>query len=95
MIFCKLQKLKIKEISYFEGLFLHKFSKRKKERFFFCSNFLKIIFLGATMATSRAILMTIGQLSFYDQIKQMLIQSGYAKDNLATHFFSSFCAVSR
>ncbi|PAV79116.1 hypothetical protein WR25_03198 [Diploscapter pachys] len=51
------------------------------------------LFNGATMATSRAILMTIGQLSFYDQIKQMLIQSGYAKDNLATHFFSSFCAA--
>ncbi|VDM55433.1 unnamed protein product, partial [Angiostrongylus costaricensis] len=52
------------------------------------------IVLGATMATSRAILMTIGQLSFYDQIKQMLIESGIAKDNLYTHFTSSFCAAS-
>ncbi|CAD6187163.1 unnamed protein product [Caenorhabditis auriculariae] len=52
------------------------------------------MFNGATMATSRAVLMTIGQLSFYDQIKQMLIESGLAKDNLQTHFFSSFCAAS-
>lgn len=52
------------------------------------------LFNGATMATCRAILMTIGQLSFYDQIKQMLIESGIAKDNLATHFSSSFCAAS-
>ncbi|KAL6723920.1 hypothetical protein ANCDUO_09831 [Ancylostoma duodenale] len=46
------------------------------------------------MATSRAVLMTIGQLSFYDQIKQMLIESGIAQDNLYTHFSSSFCAAS-
>uniref|UniRef100_A0A915NCE9 Uncharacterized protein n=1 Tax=Meloidogyne javanica TaxID=6303 RepID=A0A915NCE9_MELJA len=30
------------------------------------------LFNGCTMATGRAILMTIGQLSFYDQIKQVL-----------------------
>lgn len=46
------------------------------------------------MATSRAILMTIGQLSFYDQIKQTLISSGIAEDNLQTHFASSISAVS-
>lgn len=46
------------------------------------------------MATSRAILMTIGQLSFYDQIKQTLISSGVAEDNLQTHFASSISAVS-
>uniref|UniRef100_A0A914RR90 Mitochondrial dicarboxylate carrier n=1 Tax=Parascaris equorum TaxID=6256 RepID=A0A914RR90_PAREQ len=50
------------------------------------------LFNGATMATCRAILMTIGQLSFYDQIKQTVIATGYMKDNLTTHFFSSFCA---
>nr|CDJ97757.1 Mitochondrial substrate solute carrier domain containing protein [Haemonchus contortus] len=55
---------------------------------------LQRLFGGATMATSRAVLMTIGQLSFYDQIKQMLIESGIAKDNLYTHFSSSFCAAS-
>lgn len=52
------------------------------------------IFNGATMATTRAIVMTIGQLSFYDQIKQMIIEYGYGRDNLYTHFFSSFCAAS-
>ncbi|WKY14147.1 hypothetical protein Q1695_000026 [Nippostrongylus brasiliensis] len=52
------------------------------------------LFGGATMATTRAVFMTIGQLSFYDQIKQMLIESGIAKDNLYTHFTSSFCAAS-
>ncbi|CAI4225556.1 unnamed protein product [Auanema sp. JU1783] len=52
------------------------------------------LFNGATMASSRAVLMTIGQLSFYDEIKQRLIESGLAKDNLGTHFFSSFCAAS-
>lgn len=34
------------------------------------------LFGGASMATGRAVLMTIGQLSFYDQIKQMAIASG-------------------
>lgn len=36
--------------------------------------------------------MTIGQLSFYDQVKLMLINSGYFKDNLTTHFLSSLTA---
>ena len=35
------------------------------------------LFNGMSMAVGRAILMTIGQLSFYDQIKQMLIQGRY------------------
>lgn len=52
------------------------------------------LFNGATMATSRAVLMTIGQLAFYDQIKQWLIASDYFADNLTTHFTSSFLAVS-
>lgn len=52
------------------------------------------LFNGATMATSRAILMTIGQLSFYDQIKQTMLASGF-KDNFFTHFSASFCAVLR
>lgn len=51
------------------------------------------LFSGAAMATSRAVFMTIGQLSFYDQIKQIAIASGYFKDNPATHFGSSFAAV--
>lgn len=46
------------------------------------------------MATSRAVLMTIGQLSFYDQVKQMLIATNVFSDNLLTHFLSSLTAVS-
>ena len=42
---------------------------------------------------SRAILMTIGQLCFYDQIKQTLLASGLFGDNLVTHFTSSLGAV--
>lgn len=49
---------------------------------------------GAAMATFRAVFMTIGQLSCYDQIKQISIVSGYFKDNPTTHFGSSFAAVS-
>jgi len=52
------------------------------------------LFNGCSMATGRGILMTIGQLSLYDQIKQMLITSGYANDNLYTHLFASFLAAS-
>lgn len=47
---------------------------------------------GATMASSRATLVTIGQLSFYDQIKQVLIVSGLFGDNVYTHFSASFLA---
>ncbi|MCP9258050.1 Mitochondrial dicarboxylate carrier [Dirofilaria immitis] len=52
------------------------------------------LFNGAAMATSRAVFMTIGQLSFYDQIKQIAIATGYFKDNPTTHFGSSFAAAS-
>ena len=52
------------------------------------------LFRGASSATSRAVLMTIGQLSFYDQIKAGLLSSGYFKDNLVCHFASSLTAVS-
>ncbi|VDN90479.1 unnamed protein product [Brugia pahangi] len=52
------------------------------------------LFNGAAMATSRAVFMTIGQLSFYDQIKQVAIASGYFKDTPTTHFGSSFAAAS-
>ena len=37
--------------------------------------------------------MTIGQLCFYDQIKQTLLASGFFGDNLVTHFTSSLGAV--
>lgn len=38
--------------------------------------------------------MTIGQLSFYDQIKILLLKFEYFGDTLTTHFVSSLCAVS-
>jgi len=38
--------------------------------------------------------MTVGQLSFYDQVKMMLLASGIFEDNLLTHFLSSLAAVS-
>ncbi|XKL68624.1 hypothetical protein PGB90_006393 [Kerria lacca] len=50
------------------------------------------LFSGASMATSRAVLMTVGQLSFYDQVKQMLISTNVFTDNLITHFLSSLTA---
>ncbi|XP_023029286.1 mitochondrial dicarboxylate carrier isoform X1 [Leptinotarsa decemlineata] len=53
---------------------------------------LRRLFSGASTASSRAILMTIGQLSFYDQIKIMLIRSGLFNDNLTAHFLSSLSA---
>lgn len=39
---------------------------------------------GATMASTRATLVTIGQLSFYDQFKYLLIKTGFFKDNITT-----------
>ncbi|XP_022911252.1 mitochondrial dicarboxylate carrier [Onthophagus taurus] len=51
------------------------------------------LFNGATMATSRAVFMTIGQLSFYDQIKILLLSTGFFQDNLTTHFTSSLVAA--
>jgi len=50
------------------------------------------LFNGADWATARAVLMTIGQLCFYDQVKQTLLETPYFSDNLVTHFTSSLCA---
>lgn len=44
------------------------------------------------MAVLRGALVTVGQIAFYDQAKQMLLASGYFKDNITTHFTSSFIA---
>ncbi|XP_064598941.1 mitochondrial dicarboxylate carrier-like [Liolophura sinensis] len=49
-------------------------------------------FSGATMASSRAVLVTIGQLACYDQIKIVLLKTGYFGDNLTTHFSCSIMA---
>ncbi|KAL5243863.1 hypothetical protein ACI65C_011273 [Semiaphis heraclei] len=50
------------------------------------------LFSGASTATMRAVLMTVGQLSFYDQVKQLLLSSGYFGDDSTTHFLSSLTA---
>ncbi|XP_063240890.1 uncharacterized protein LOC134541398 [Bacillus rossius redtenbacheri] len=49
------------------------------------------LFSGASAATSRAVLMTVGQLSFYDQVKAFLLARGFS-DGLGTHFLSSLTA---
>ncbi|RWS24717.1 mitochondrial dicarboxylate carrier-like protein [Leptotrombidium deliense] len=55
----------------------------------------KTLFSGATMATSRAVLMTIGQLSMYDQFKYFLLTyaANYFGDDLITHFTASLSAA--
>jgi len=50
-------------------------------------------FNGATMATCRAVVMTIGQLAFYDQFKQWLLLTPAFKDNIITHFTASLLAA--
>lgn len=50
------------------------------------------LFNGVQMATLRAVLITNGQIAFYDQIKNYLLRTGYFTDTIGTHFFASFCA---
>ncbi|XP_059804350.1 mitochondrial dicarboxylate carrier isoform X2 [Hypanus sabinus] len=52
----------------------------------------KKLFSGATMASSRGALVTIGQLACYDQAKQLVLSTGLLSDNVFTHFLSSFIA---
>lgn len=51
------------------------------------------LFSGGGTATARAVLMTIGQISFYEQIKQLLLTTPYFGDDLTTHFTSSLAAA--
>ncbi|NXW93308.1 DIC protein, partial [Alopecoenas beccarii] len=53
---------------------------------------LKKLFSGATMASSRGALVTIGQVSCYDQTKQLVLGTGFLSDNILTHFLSSVIA---
>ena len=48
--------------------------------------------VGASMAVTRGSLVTIGQIAFYEQAKQLLLATGYFKDNVITHFSSSIIA---
>lgn len=55
----------------------------------------RALFNGTTMATTRAVLMTVGQLSMYDQIKQILLTKtpeGMLQDNFITHIIASLMA---
>ncbi|KAL7677836.1 hypothetical protein ACOME3_004069 [Neoechinorhynchus agilis] len=52
----------------------------------------KRMFGGGLTASVRGGAMNIGQLAFYEQIKQVLLSSGYFNDNLATHFTASSLA---
>ncbi|KAJ8251385.1 hypothetical protein GJAV_G00220770 [Gymnothorax javanicus] len=53
---------------------------------------LRKLFSGATMASTRGALVTVGQLSCYDQAKQLVLGSGVMTDNILTHFCASFIA---
>ncbi|KAF4797431.1 Mitochondrial dicarboxylate carrier [Turdus rufiventris] len=52
----------------------------------------KKLFSGASVASSRGALVTIGQLSCYDQAKQLVLATGLLSDNIFAHFLSSFIA---
>ncbi|KAM4597947.1 mitochondrial dicarboxylate carrier [Polymixia lowei] len=53
---------------------------------------IKKLFSGATMASSRGALVTVGQLACYDQSKQLVVATGYLTDNILTHFLASVFA---
>ncbi|TRZ14410.1 hypothetical protein HGM15179_012701 [Zosterops borbonicus] len=53
---------------------------------------LKKLFSGASVASLRGAFVTIGQLSCYDQAKQLVLATGFLSDNIFTHFLSSFIA---
>ncbi|NXF13118.1 DIC protein, partial [Smithornis capensis] len=52
----------------------------------------KKLFSGATVASFRGALVTIGQVSCYDQAKQLVLATGLLSDNVFTHFLSSVIA---
>uniref|UniRef100_A0A8P4KIS7 Solute carrier family 25 member 10b n=1 Tax=Dicentrarchus labrax TaxID=13489 RepID=A0A8P4KIS7_DICLA len=55
-------------------------------------NGMRRLFSGATMASSRGAMVTVGQLACYDQAKQLVLGTGIMGDNILTHFLSSFIA---
>ncbi|XP_030592142.1 mitochondrial dicarboxylate carrier isoform X1 [Archocentrus centrarchus] len=55
---------------------------------------LRKLFSGATMASSRGALVSVGQLACYDQSKELVLATGYLTDNILTHFLASVFAVS-
>ncbi|XP_032178075.1 mitochondrial dicarboxylate carrier isoform X2 [Mustela erminea] len=53
---------------------------------------LKKLFSGASMASSRGLLVTVGQLSCYDQAKQLVLSTGHVPDGVLTHLVASSIA---
>ena len=53
---------------------------------------LRRAFTGASAHMGRSIVMTVGQLAFYDEAKSRLIKTGKFQDNLITHFTASVLA---
>ncbi|NXP60145.1 DIC protein, partial [Chloropsis cyanopogon] len=52
----------------------------------------KKLFSGASVASGRGALVTVGQLSCYDQAKQLVLATGLLSDNVFAHFLSSVIA---
>lgn len=50
------------------------------------------LYVGFSMATFRGVLVTIGQLAFYDEFKTRLMNSKYFDDNMITHITASMGA---
>ncbi|KAM9345739.1 mitochondrial dicarboxylate carrier [Symphorus nematophorus] len=50
------------------------------------------LFSGATVASTRGAMVTVGQLSCYDQSKQLVLATGYLTDSILTHFLASVFA---
>uniref|UniRef100_A0A673N5S6 Mitochondrial dicarboxylate carrier n=1 Tax=Sinocyclocheilus rhinocerous TaxID=307959 RepID=A0A673N5S6_9TELE len=59
---------------------------------FFLTEGIRKLFSGASMAASRGAMVTVGQLSCYDQAKQLVLGTGLMTDNIFTHFVASFIA---
>ena len=51
------------------------------------------LYNGAQWAISRCVFVSIGQMPFYDVVKQGLLGTGYFQDNVKTHLLSSMTAV--
>lgn len=52
----------------------------------------KRLFSGASTATGRGVLMTIGQIAFYDQIKSTLLETPHFNDDIILHLTASLAA---
>uniref|UniRef100_A0A669E738 Solute carrier family 25 member 10b n=1 Tax=Oreochromis niloticus TaxID=8128 RepID=A0A669E738_ORENI len=62
------------------------------KHFVFREEGIRKLFSGASMASSRGAMVTVGQLACYDQAKQLVLGTGMMGDNIFTHFLSSFIA---